>query len=80
MSESRFDLVWHLPLELGLMTHVTLFDTGNERRSMVAIGHGWDEADALLDLWTMLTRRGDDAAIAYVASAYTKRTGERPTR
>jgi hypothetical protein len=76
----RFDLEWIMPLEPGLMTHVTLFDV-SKQPPVVAVGHGGDEADTLLDLWTTLIDRDEDAAaITYVAAAYTKRTGQPPVR
>jgi hypothetical protein len=74
----RFDLEWSMPLEPGLMTHATLLDL-SKQSSPVAVGYGSDEADTLLDLWTTLIDRDEDAAgIAYVAAAYTKRTGQPP--
>ena len=76
----RFDLEWIMPLDPGLMTHVTLFDLSKQPPS-AAVGHGSDEAETLLDLWTVLIDRDEDpAAIAYVAAAYTKRTGQEPVR
>ena len=74
----RFDLEWLMPLEPGLMTHATLLDLSKEP-SPVAMGHGSDETDTLLDLLTSLIDQGEDcAAVAYVAAAYTKRTGHPP--
>ena len=70
MSRPRFDLEWVLPLEPGLTTHVTLFDeerTGSFPLAVgvMAVGHGADEADALLDLWTtLIDRKAPSEAIA----------------
>ena len=48
--------------------------------SVRAVVHGADE-ELLLDLWTTLIDRGDpEAAIAFVATAYAKRTGKEPER
>jgi hypothetical protein len=86
-TRARFELEWVLPLELGLMTHVTLFD--EEQRTapfplavgVMAVGHGADEADTLLDLWTTLVDRDEPSdAIAFVAAAYPRRTGREPER
>ena len=69
------------------MTHVTLFD--EERKvpyhalavGVMAVGHGADEADTLLDLWTTLVDRDEPTeAIAFVAAAYRRRTGREPER
>jgi hypothetical protein len=86
VTRARFELEWVLPLEPGLLTHVTLFD--EERTApfplavgVMTVGHGADEADTLLDLWTRLVRRGEPSeAIAFVAAAYRRRTGREPER
>lgn len=87
MTRARFELEWvWLPLELGLMTHVTLID--EERTApfplavgVMAVGHGADEADTLLDLWTTLMKRDEPSeAIEFVAAAYRRRTGREPER
>ena len=71
MSRARFELEWVLPQEPGLMTHVTLFDGENPPHFVLAVGHGADEADTLLDLWTTLIDRDEPSeAIAFVAAAY----------
>ena len=67
----RFALEWVLPQEPGLTTHVTLYDAERHPHHALAVGHGGDEADALLDLWTTLIDRSAPAeAIAHVAAAY----------
>ena len=60
------------PQELGLMTHVTLFD--EERTApyalagdVLAMGHGVDEADTLLDRAEAVDRYGICAAGAALA-------------
>ena len=76
----HFRLEWLMPLEPGLTTHVTLLrhDRTHEEEPL-ATGSGADEAETLLDLWTTLTdRRASADAIAFVAGAYTRRTGHRP--
>ena len=86
MERPRFELEWVPPQELGLMTHVTLFDeerTGSFPLAVgvMAVGHGADEADTLLDLWTTLVDRDERTeAIAFVAAAYRRRTGREPER
>jgi hypothetical protein len=46
---------------------------------VIAIGHGADEAETLLDLWTTLIEHHDRSeAVSYVAQAYEKRTGHPP--
>ena len=86
MTRTRFELEWVLLLEPGLTTHVTLFD--EERTApyalavgVMAVGHGADEADALVDLWTTLVDRKEPSeAIAFVVDAYRRRTGHEPER
>jgi hypothetical protein len=66
-------------LEPGLETHVTLYDLEKFPPTAVAGGHGADEAEALMDLWAILTRASESAdAIAVVADAYERRTGRKP--
>lgn len=60
-DKPRYELEWALPLEPGLVTHVTLFDLEPYPPKTVAGGQGPDEAEALLDLWTTLTARRDSA-------------------
>ena len=79
LDKQRFQLEWALPLEPGLSTHVTLFDFECFPPHALAVGEGGDEADALLDLWTALRGHNDSAdAVAYVAAAYSRRTGREP--
>jgi hypothetical protein len=86
MTRARFELEWVLQQEPGLMTHVTLCDeerTGSFPLAVgvMAVGHGADEADTLLDLWTTLMDRDEPSeAIALVAAAYRRRTGREPER
>jgi hypothetical protein len=78
-SDPGFRLEWHLSLELGLATHVTLYDGTKGTPFIAAVGHGADEAEALFELWTALVDDdADPAAIAHVAAAYAKRTGRPP--
>jgi len=80
-DKGRFELEWHLPLELGLATHVALLDLEKEPRIAVAVGHGGDEPEALLDLWTTLTDQNEtEGAIAFATQAYARRTGKTPER
>jgi hypothetical protein len=79
--DQRFALEWILPQEPGLATHVTLYDAERHQQHALGVGHGADEADTLLDLWTSLIDRSEPPeAIAYVAGAYAKRTGRTPER
>lgn len=82
LDKQRFVLEWAPPLEPGLATHVTLFNRTCVTPQAIAASEGPDEADILLELWTILT---DDQpysteAIDYVAEAYAKRTGRPPSR
>ena len=68
-----------MPLEPGLLTHVMLHTPEESSDWVEVMGHGADEEEALLDLWTTLVDREESAeAIEYVAAAYTKRTGRAP--
>lgn len=79
VGQKRFELEWVLPLEPGLSTHVRLFDLRLSPPSPLALGHGADEADALLDLWAGLKGLSAEAdALAVVAGAYHRRTGRFP--
>ena len=79
LDKPRFGLQWALPLEPGLSTHVTLFDLECFPPHAIAAGEGADEADALLTLWTTLSGQHHSAdAMAYVAEAYSRRTGGLP--
>ena len=79
LDKKRFELEWVLPLEPGLSTRVRLFDLECFPPHALAAGEGGDEADALHDLWTMLTDHQDSVdAVAFVAGAYYRRTGRWP--
>ena len=79
LDKKRFKLEWVLPLELGLSTHVTLFDLECFPPHALAAGEGGDEAEALLELWTTLRDHNDSAdALAHVVDAYARRTGRQP--
>ena len=81
MSPDRFVLEWLMPQEPGLTTHVTLYDLERHPNHVVGVGHGGDEADTLLDLWTALIDRDEPGeAIDHVAAAYTRRMGTPPVR
>ena len=58
-DKRRFELEWHLPLQVGLATHVALVDLEKEPPIALAVGHGADEPEALLDLWTTLSDQND---------------------
>ena len=77
-----FQLEWHLPLEPGLLTNVTLFDSRTTAGAQpISHGEGADETETLLNLWTSLTDTNAlEDAIACVASAYQRRTGKQPER
>ena len=45
----RFTLEWLMPQEIGLETHAVLSDAEQHPDHVLAMGHGGDEADALLD-------------------------------
>jgi hypothetical protein len=76
-TDRHFDITWIVPLEPGLATHVQLLDHDQDHAAL-AIGHGGDEADALMDLWLTLVARQEDDAARFVANAYVKRTGHQP--
>jgi hypothetical protein len=79
VKSSRFILEWLMPQEPGLPTYVTLSDAGRHPDHVLAMGHGGDEVEALLDLWTTLSHQDEpEEAIAYVAEAFTRRTGRPP--
>ena len=65
-------MLWAMPLEPGLVTHVSLIDharsSGVERR-------GADEIDALAALWTAMQGDATPEALRYAAAAITQRTG-----
>ena len=67
------------PLEPGLPTHAALFDFQGIFPEQIAESEGGDEAETLLNLWTMLTDRSASAdAIEFVADAYARRVGRQP--
>jgi hypothetical protein len=45
-----------MPQELGLETHAVLYDAEQHPGHVPAMGHGGDEAEALLDLWATLSK------------------------
>lgn len=59
LDKKPFELEWVLPLEPGLSTHVALFDLECHPPHALAAGEGGDEADALQDLWTVLSDHHD---------------------
>jgi hypothetical protein len=80
-KSARFGLEWLLPQEPGLATYVVLSDAERHPDHVLAVGHGGDEAEALLDLWTTLVVQGEpEEAVARVAEAFTRRTGRAPER
>ena len=70
---ARFSMVWAMPLELGLPTHVSLIDHAGDHQEWR--GEGADEIDALTALWTAMTGDAMPEALTYVAAAITQRTG-----
>ena len=75
----QLSLVWLLPQEPGLATHVTLHDGERHPDPVLAIGQGADEPEALLDLWTRLVQQGEsEEALMLVADAFAMRTGKAP--
>jgi len=81
LGKKRFELEWALPMEAGLATHVALFDLECFPPHALGNAEGADESDALLELWTTLTaQQNAPEAIAYVAEAYSNRTGRIPER
>jgi hypothetical protein len=77
----RFELEWHLPLEVGLPTHAALFDLTHDPPHAIADDLGGDEIETLLNLWMSLSDRHESAeAIAFVADAYRRRAGRQPER
>ena len=81
MDEQRFALEWDRPSLPGALTHVSLFDGGRDPLSIVASGHGEQDAGALGDLLqTLKTRTDSTDAMAFVADAYAALTGRVPVR
>jgi hypothetical protein len=79
LEKKRFELEWVPPLELGLETHVMLYNLETQPPEAVAGGDGANEAKALLDLWTILpVGSASSEATTIVAEAYEGRTGRQP--
>jgi hypothetical protein len=58
---------------------MSLLDRERPAPYVLAVGHGADKAHALLNLWGTLNESSAvTEAIAYVAAAYTRRTGKTP--
>jgi hypothetical protein len=77
LDKKSFHLEWHLPLEPDLPTPGALFDLRTTFPELIAESEGGDEAETLLNLWTTLTDSSASAdAIAFVADAYYRRTGD----
>jgi phosphoenolpyruvate carboxylase len=78
---SRFALQWLVPREPDRLTHVMLLDRERPAPYALAVGHGADNAQALLNLWqTLVETEALPQAIDYVAAAYTHRTGKPPAK
>ena len=76
---SRFALQWLLPDQCERLTHVILLDRERPAPSVVAVGHGVDQANALLNLWGTLKKKDAvSEAIDYVILEYTRRAGNAP--
>jgi hypothetical protein len=76
---SRFALQWLLPDQCERLTHVILLDRERPAPYVLAVGHGVDKANALLNLWGTLNKKDAvSEAIDYVAVEYTRRTGKAP--
>jgi hypothetical protein len=78
-KSDRFALEWLMPQEPGLATYVVLLDAERHPDHVLDVGHGGDEAEALLDLWTTLVVHDQpEDAVACVVEAFTRRTGRAP--
>ena len=66
-------MLWAMPLEPGLTTHVSLIDHAGDHREWS--GEGADEIDALTALWTAMHGDATPDALRYAADAITHRTG-----
>jgi hypothetical protein len=81
MANQRFALEWDRPSLPGALTHVSLFEGGQDPQHVVASGHGAGDANALKDLVTTLKARGESTdAIAYASEAYATLTGQELAR
>ena len=70
---ARFSMLWAMPLEPGLPTHVSVIDHARDHQEWR--GEGADELDALAALWTAMSGDAPPDAVGYAAAAITKRTG-----
>jgi hypothetical protein len=76
---TRFALQWLLPDQCERLTHVILLDRERPAPYVLAVGHGVDNAKALLNLWRTLNKKGAvSEAIDYVTVEYTRRTDKAP--
>ena len=66
-------MLWAMPLELGLSTHVSVIDHARDHQEWS--GEGADEIDALTALWTAMHADATPEALRYAAAAITQRTG-----
>ena len=76
---SRFAVEWLVPSQPDRLTHVMLLDRERPAPYVLAVGHGADKLQALLNLWGTLQESDAVAeAIDYVAVEYTRRAGKAP--
>ena len=76
---NRFALQWLLPDQCERLTHVILLDRERPAPYVLAVGHGVDKANALLNLWGTLNKKDAVSdAIDYVTVEYTRRAGKAP--
>ena len=66
-------MLWAMPLEPGLPTHVSLIDHARDHQEWS--GAGADEIDALTALWAAMHDEATPEALDYAAAALTQRTG-----
>lgn len=66
-------MLWAMPLEPGLPTHVRLIDHARDHQEWN--GEGADEIDALMALWTAIPGDATPEALGYAAAAISQRTG-----
>jgi len=66
-------MLWAMPLEPGLLTHVSLVDHAGDHREWS--GEGADEIDALAALWKAMRGDATPEAFSYAAAAIAQRTG-----
>jgi hypothetical protein len=60
-------MLWAMPLEPGLPTHVRLIDHARDHQEWN--GEGADEIDALMALWTAIQGDATPEALGYAAAA-----------